>query len=73
MNELTRATIDGTFLPHKNDVNFRCGISRFNNNEVKLIIGGTSSDLLEFPFAVLLVIVIATLAKNKLTMFVPIV
>jgi hypothetical protein len=62
-----KATTLGTFLPDKHDVNFRCGISRLDNDKVNFIIGGEPSKLQEFPFAVLLVIFFFSCQKwNKL-------
>lgn len=53
-NELVRASTSGTYLPDRSDASFRCGISRIDNRQFTFIIGGTNSDLQEYPFAVLL-------------------
>ena len=54
-NELVKASTSGTYLPEQSDNTFRCGISRIDNSKVTFIIGGTDSELQEFPFAALLV------------------
>jgi hypothetical protein len=53
-NELVNANVDGSILPTENDA-FRCGVARLQKDKPQFVIGGETSKLQEFPFAVLLV------------------
>lgn len=54
-DELVTASPSGSHLSEKHEANFRCGVSRLPNENVKFVIGGRGTQLQEFPFNVLLI------------------